>query len=125
MATWDDLVMAAQPRLINYPFDTTENADWKFKVGPFGAPGSPADLSGATFECKVLTEVAGDEVVAWSVTGDSSGYLTGTLDDGSTASLAGSVNPRKCVWYCHGTLSGAKLYFWGPTGSPFLIEQGA
>lgn len=118
MAGWDDLVLAGQPRLVNYYFETTAGVDWKFVVGPFtDGAGDAVDLSTATFECKVTA--GGGVVATWTVTGDADGYLTGTLDDANTG-----VDPGQCFWYCVGVLSGARVQFWGPTLSPFLIHEG-
>ena len=120
MAGWDDLVLAGQPRLIDYYFETTAGVDWKFIVGPFtDASGDAVDLSAATYVCKVTANRGGGEIVEWDVTGDADGYLTGVVGDADTG-----VSPRQGFWYCRGTLSGAVVQFWGPGLSPFLIYEG-
>lgn len=89
--------------------------------------GDPIDLSGVTFECKVLSDLldeGGAVVATYTVTGGADGSLTGTLADASTAGLAAGATasaPRRCIWYCRGTLAGAKVQFWGPSNSTFTI----
>lgn len=126
MAGWSDLVRRAQPRLLNFRFWGTEGTDWGFHVGQFkDIAGDPVDFTGAAFTCKVLTDVDGSTVATWTVTGDSNGYLTGTLADSSTAGTATGATRnqgRFCIWYCVGTKSGEVVQFWGPSGSPFIIE---
>lgn len=119
MADWDDLVLAGQPRLVNYEFETTTGVDWEFVVGPFGPrDGEPVDLSEGEFECKVLLN--GQVVAEWDVTGDAEGFLTGTIDDADTPSAGGQG-----FWYCVGEKDGKRVQFWGPgVESPFLINQG-
>lgn len=128
MAGYPDLVARAQPRLLDFQFAATEGTDWKFTLTGFvDGAGDDIDLSGATFECKVLTDLLDDGgavVATWTVTGGATGTLTGTLADATTAGLAAGASrfqPRQCIWYCFGTLSGNKVQFWGPTNSTFSI----
>jgi hypothetical protein len=127
---WADLVLRGQPRLLDHEMAVTEGADWGFVLETFtDAAGDAVDLSGATFECKVLTDLldatpAGVVVATYTVTGDVNGVLTGTLDDATTVGLgagASKYRGRQLIWYCFGTLAGAKVQFWGPAESPFSI----
>lgn len=125
MSGWADLVLRGQPRLLDFEFEVTEGKDWGFELEGFAdATGVAVDLSTATFECKALTDVDGSVVATWTVTGTVGGGLVGVLSDASTAGLASGATrskPRRVLWYCEGTLSGAVVQFWGPAGSPFLI----
>lgn len=73
----------------------------------------------------MLTEVGGTEIGSsvWTVTGGADGSVTGVVTDANSAGLAGSSNPRACVWYCKGSLSGDVVQFWGPSNSNFYIHQ--
>jgi hypothetical protein len=131
MSGWADLVLRGQPRLLDHEMKVTEGADWGFVLEGFvDGAGNAVDLSTATFECKALTDLldatpAGSVVATWTVTGDAAGALTGVLDDATTAGKGTGATKhrgRQLIWYCFGTLSGAKVQFWGPSGSPFVVE---
>ena len=125
MAGWADLQARAHPCLLNYRDAYTEGTDWAFElVGFTDVAGDDVDMSTATFDCKVLTDLDGTVVATWTVTGTSDGRLLGTLADATSEGLgigATKDTPRRCLWHCQGTLSGVKIQFWGPAGSPFYI----
>lgn len=127
MAVFADLLLQANPRLLNFNLAVTEAVDWKFSLTIKDNTGSAYDFTGVTFTCKIITDVGGTDVATWTVTGNSSGVVTGTLADATTAGLAGSAtrdNPRRCLWYCVAAHSGGdKVQMWGPSGSVFLIGQ--
>lgn len=125
MAGWADLQKRQNPCLLNHQLAETEGTDWAFELATFtDVAGNVIDMSTATFDCKVLTDLDGIVVATWTVTGTADGRLLGSLADASTTGTgAGATKdqPRHCVWYCRGTLGGVKVQFWGPAGSSFEI----
>lgn len=118
-----DLVLRAQPRLMNVKFRGTEGMDWGIRLRP-RIGGQTIDWTGVDFDCHVLTGVGGSSVAEWDITGDADGWLEGVLPDAEAAGLALAFNPRILTWYCEGSLAGAKAMIWGPSMSPFNIVQG-
>lgn len=129
MAGFADLVLDASAttggRLGDAPMSETEGVTWRWLWDEIvDRAGDPVDLTSATIVCKIVTDIDGADVLTLSSEGGV-GTLTISATSAQTAGLATGAKRnqgRRCWWYCTVTSGSNKVQFWGPSGSPFLIQ---
>lgn len=124
MTTFADLVVEAQPYLMECDAAATEGATWRFSVTVVDSAGAGINLVGTTGTCRVIDPQTGSVLCSPSYTGGS-GVITLSLDESATAGLVTGSGPRLCAWSLTVSDGTDVAQFWAASTSPFTIHPAA